>query len=98
MPVWHCGDPAGWIRYKGSVPWHQADRTGEIEDLVEIASDDYSYQYLQPCYQSGCLKLTGRLAHNNKRTNFFSKQKKVIRIPLCKSVQYLKNETQNGQH
>ena len=36
VPVWHCGDPAGWNWYKGLVPWHQADRTGEIEELLEM--------------------------------------------------------------
>ena len=36
MPVWHYGDPAGWNRYKGLVPWHQADRTGEIKELLEL--------------------------------------------------------------
>ena len=53
MPVWYCGDPSGWNRYKGLVPWHQADRTGEIEELLELPLMTYttklyilySYQY-----------------------------------------------------
>ena len=36
VPVWHCGDPAGWNQYKDSVPWHQGDRTKEIEELLEM--------------------------------------------------------------
>ena len=93
MPVWHCGDPAGWNRYKDLVPWHQADRVGEIEELLEIplmtkATKIYNYgSYLSLIFVN-MLKVRPTLTpwqkYLNKRTNILFRippSTGIVRIP-----------------